>query len=86
MGNLVCFVILLLGSRPRTRTLGTAPGPRYKLCRRVAPSGPPAPRQSYSCTRLVRSVGFYGADRPAVLETNRKPLIPFGFDEIGFVW
>ena len=42
--------------------------------------------QSYSYTRLVRSVGFYGSDRLTVLETSRKPLIPRWFYEIGFVW
>ena len=69
--------MLLLGSRARTRTLEQ---------RQVRATSSAAGRQSYSCTRLVRAVGFYGSDRPTVLETNRKPLIPFWFHEIGFVW
>ncbi len=64
------MVILLLGSCPRTRTLEQ---------RQVA-------LRATLVTRLVRAVGFYGSDRPTVLETNCKLLIPFGFEEIGFVW
>ncbi len=69
--------MLLVGSCPRTRTLEQ---------RQVRATNSAAPRQSYSCSRLVRSVGLYGSDRPTVLETNRKPLISFWFHEIGFVW
>ena len=58
------MVILLFGSRPRTRTLEQ---------RQV--------RATSSATLLL-----VGASRPAVLETNCKPLIPFGLQEIGFVW
>ena len=78
----LCFVILLLGSCPRTRTLEQRQV-RATSSAAVLLLGSAAPRQSYSSTRLVRSVGFYGSDRPTVLETNRKPLIPFCSTKLG---
>ncbi len=85
MRNWLCLVVWLLGSRARTRTLEQrqvratnsaallllgASRPTAKLL--LYPAGP--------IRRILRI-------RPsAVLATNRKPLIPFGFHEIWFVW
>ena len=43
---------------------------------------------SFGASRPAAKLPLYpaGPIRPAVLETNRKALIPLGFDEIWFVW
>ena len=80
------MVILLPGSCPRTRTLEQSQV-RATSSAALLLLGASRPEARHFSIRLVRSVGLRGSIRPAaVLETIRKPLIPFGLCEIGLVW